>query len=540
MDKKNKENIGLQPIIVNYLRRWKVIVCTGVISLVLVVLYLVLYPVTYESMARVQIQEDKDLMSTGSLGLGEAAGMMRSFGLGSMASRVGISIDDEIVTFQSSRLLSDMILQSGLYVEYAKPNLSWIKMYGQEPVKVTCDSTTLSSMDESVKFKISVPKSGKIQIRTKTKQESHRFQFDSFPAVIDLKQGRFVITKNPSSSETSFKINAEILPPSWVAESLAKEIAIEDVSKSSNVIEFTYRDHERQRAKDILNNLIALYNQDAYTYKKKLGDSSLDFLAGRIESVISDLNEVEQKIEVFKIANKLTAVEYDLQYFAESMREIQLKIIELETNTTLIELMDAYVKNPDNKYELVPSLFSTTQDMEGSPVSVYNQLLLERDRAIKNSASEDNPVVINLTMQIDKMRESVFQMIDNYHQSMVVARKNLKEKENQLLNRMNAVPEQEKIYRDFVRQQEIFQGVYLILLQKREEIALSIGQNMDKAKVIDDAFILKKPVQPRKLYAAIGLIVFTLGLSIAWIFCKEQTIAIWRLLREEETTQDDE
>ena len=526
---KNKENVGLRPIIVGYLRQWKLILCTGIVSLVIAVLYLVLYPVTYEVMARIQIQEDSDLMSTGSFGLGEAAGMMRSFGLGGVASRVGISIDDEIQTLYSSSLMSKMITQLGLYVEYKKPYVFWYKMYGEEPIKVLCDPTTLSSMDESVTFKVSVPETGKIQIRTKTKKEKHKFLFDSFPAVIELKQGRFVITKNPTSSETSFKVNAEVFPPNWVAEMLRDDMLIEDYSNTSNIIEFTYHDHERQRAKDIMNTLIALYNEDAYAYKKKIGDSSLDFLSDRIESVTTDLSDVEQQIELFKIAHKLTDVQFDIQYYAEYMKELKMKTTELEIQTTLLNLMDVFVKNPANKYALIPTLFVSSPDTEGSPVTLYNHILLERERTIKNSGSEDNPMVADLTMQVDKMRESVFQMIDNYHQSMVMARKKLEEQENLLLSKMGAVPEQERIYRDYSRQQEIFQGVYLILLQKREEIALSIGQNMDKAKIIDAAYVMKKPVQPRKLYAAVGVIFLTFVVSVSWLFLKDAYLS----LREE-------
>jgi uncharacterized protein involved in exopolysaccharide biosynthesis len=157
---------------------------------------------------------------------------------------------------------------------------------------------------------------------------------------------------------------------------------------------------------------------------------------------------------------------------------------------------------------------------------------MDRERALK-TATEDNPIVVNLTTQADQLRESVFQMIDNSHKAMVLAKKDLDNNEKQLLKKMDAVPEQVRIFVDYTRQQEIFQGVYLILLQKREEIALSIGQNVDKAKMIDAAFVMKKPVQPRKLYAAIGLVVLTLFISIGWLFCKEQTVAIWRLLKEE-------
>ena len=518
MDKQNKENIGLKPIIVDYLRHWKLILGTGIFAIIVAVLYLIIYPTTYETMARVQIQEDNDLMSTGSMGLGEAAGLMKSFGLGGMAS-TSINIDDEILTFYSSSLMSEAITRLGLYVVYMKPKGFWYKMYGEEPIQVSCDPAMLTNLHESVQFHVNAEDNGKIKIKLKTKNETINYQFDSFPAVIDVKQGRFVFTKKPDSSVSSFKLKVNVLPPSWVAEFLAKDINIEDYSRNSNMIEFTYHDHQMQRAKDIMNTLISLYNEQAFAYKKKLGDASLSFLEERIERITSDLYDVELKIETYKKANKITDVLFDMQYYAEYMKELSVKIIEIEMQTKIIELMNEFVKDPKNKYELIPSLYTSNLESETSPISFYNVVLMNRERALK-TASEDNQVVSNLTRQADQLRESVFQMIDNQHQAMVLAKKDLEDNEKQLLKRMGEVPEQTRIYGDYTRQQEILQGVFLIMLQKQQEIALSIGQNTDKAKIIDAAFVMKKPVAPRKLYAAIGIILFTLVISVSWLFFK--------------------
>ena len=519
MDKQNKENIGLKPIIVDYLRHWKLILGTGIFSLIVAVLYLVIYPTTYETMARIQIQEDNDLMSTGSMGLGEAAGLMKSFGLGGMA-KASVNIDDEIVTFYSNSLMSEAITRLGLYVVYMKPYDFWFKMYGEEPIQVSCDPATLTNLHESVQFHVTAENNGKIKIKLKTKNETQQFQYDSFPAVIDVKQGRFVFTKKPDVSESAFKLKIKVFPPSWVAEILADDINIEDYSRNSSMIEFTYHDHQIQRAKDIMNTLIALYNEDAYSYKKNLGDASLSFLEERIESVTTDLQDVEFKIEAYKKTNQITDVLFDIQYYAEYMRDLRGKIIEVEMQTKILELMNEFVKDPKNRYELIPSLYtSNSESAETSPISMYNVVLMDRERALK-TASEDNPYVVNLTNQADLLRGSVFQMIDNSHQAMVLAKKDLEDDERQLLKRMGDVPEQTRIYGDYTRQQEILQGIFLILIQKREEIALSIGQNTDKAKIIDAAFVMKKPVAPRKLYAAIGIILFTLVISVSWLFFK--------------------
>jgi uncharacterized protein involved in exopolysaccharide biosynthesis len=237
--------------------------------------------------------------------------------------------------------------------------------------------------------------------------------------------------------------------------------------------------------------------------------------------VTNELFVIEKKIEDYKAQNKITLVESDVQYYVEYMRDLQTKMIEAEAQSHTIKLMDSFVKDKVNRYKIIPSLLSSGQESETNPFSLYNQALLERERLIRNSG-EDNPLLPSLNAQIDKLREGVFQMIDNAHQSIQLVINELKEKEQRLFNRMGEIPQQERIYVDYKRSQEILQGMYLILLQKREEIVLSIAQTKEKAKIIDPAFNMPRPIAPRKLYAAIGIVFFTLLITVGWIYGKKQ------------------
>ena len=117
---KDKEVISLKNIIIYYLDHWKLFVGAGAFSLVLAVLYLILYPKTYEIMSVVKIQDEKDLASGGGISMGDAAGLMRSFGLGG-GTGGSINIDDEISTLKSNSLLSKTVVSLGLDVTYEKP-----------------------------------------------------------------------------------------------------------------------------------------------------------------------------------------------------------------------------------------------------------------------------------------------------------------------------------------------------------------------------------------------------------------------------------
>jgi uncharacterized protein involved in exopolysaccharide biosynthesis len=522
MDIKDNETISLKSILVNYLLHWKLILGVGLTAVILAVLYLVFYPKTYETIARVQIQDENNPLSSGGLALGDAAGIMKSFGLGGISAG-SIVIDDEIATFTSNHLLCKMIYKLGLYAEYTKP-CSFYRLYEEKPLTVTADSAIICQLEYEIEFKV-VSSAGKIDVKAIVESGNGRkesFHFASLPATVKMKEGEFVFNHTPlGRSDPDYTLNITIRPLTSVSDDLVNEFTIEEISKTSNVIEFLTTDYERRRSKDMFNTLIALYNERAQEYKNELALHSIAFLNARIDSVTNELFVIEKKIEEYKAKNKITIVESDVQYYIEYMRDLQTKMIEAEAQSHTIKLMDSFVKDKANRYKIIPSLLSAGQDSETNPFSLYNQALLERERLIRNSG-EDNPLLPSLNAQIDKLREGVCQMIDNACQSVQLVINELKEKERSLFSRMGEVPQQERIYVDYKRSQEILQGMYLILLQKREEIVLSIAQTKEKAKIIDPAFNTPRPIAPRKLYAAIGIVFFTLLITVGWIYGKEQ------------------
>ena len=140
-------------------------------------------------------------------------------------------------------------------------------------------------------------------------------------------------------------------------------------------------------------------------------------------------------------------------------------------------------------------------------------------------------MVGTLTEQADKLRKSVVETIGNARKGLQISVRDVKEKEKQIYEKMNSYPVAERQYVEMKRQQEIIQGVYLILLQKREEAALILGQARDKARIVDAAYVKSKPVGPRKLYAAIGMLLLTLVLPVAYLFVKEQFLSLYDLYR---------
>lgn len=535
MDIKDNEVVGLKSIIVGYLLHWKLFLGVFLFSIIPATLYLIFYPRTYEIKASIQIQEDKDL-GGGSFGLGDATGLMKSFGLGAVSGGT-VNIEDELMVLTSNKLLREMVQELGINVDYKKP-FSFLRMYEDSPLFVTADSVTNINLAEDVEFTV-LRKDGKIEVVVESETiDKESFTFTSLPATIELPLGTFILDYTSKKiSKTFNKLNIVFHPIGWIAEDLAEDFIIEENSKTSNVIELSCTDYKKKRGVDMLDCLIKMYNQQADIYKKEEVVKTLVFLDGRINDVISELVDVENKIETYKRKHKLMDLEHDVQFYVEQMKELQTKLIELEAQQNVIDMMEAFIKDTVNKYSLVPVLMTVQEGEKGSPLTTYNEVLLERARVIQNS-NIHNPLVSTLTEQADQLRSSVFETIGNARKGLQMSIADVKAIEKQIYDKMNAYPGAEREYVELRRQQEIIQGVYLILLQKREENALILGQARDKAKIIDNAYVKGKPIGPRKLFALLGMFVLTLIVPVSYLVGKDLLYSLFEEYKKKASMKD--
>jgi uncharacterized protein involved in exopolysaccharide biosynthesis len=523
MENKDKETIGLKSIVVRYLFHWKLFLAAFLFSFIPAILYLTFYPRTYEFMAAIQLQEEKE-SNMASFGLGEATGLMKSFGIGTGGGSV--NIDDEIAILTSNRMLRFMILDLGLNVLYSKP-YSFYYMYKDAPLSLTADSMTMANLQDEYIFTVSVAP-GHIKVKAKSRLGgfNQTFTYGALPADIQIGTDKFTLDFNHNGvqQEDKFKLKIRYLPASWMAENLKKDILIEDVSTSSNVLEISCSEHSIGRGKDMLNTLIRKYNEDTEAYKCTKENKTMEFVDGRISLVSSDMAKVEMDIETYKKKNEMTLLESDVLFYSETVRDLQTSIIETEAQARLIDLLDEYIKDPANKYNVIPPLLTAANGEKGA-VSKYNEAIATRDRFLQNS-NETNPMFKTADSQVEKLRKGVFIMIENAQKSTAETLDGLKFKEKQLLSKMKSIPEREREYLIYYRDREILQGLYLMLIQKREETILSLGKKNEHARLIEPAYVLKKPLGPRKLYAAIGILVFTLVIPVGYLFAKDLFVSI--------------
>lgn len=312
------------------------------------------------------------------------------------------------------------------------------------------------------------------------------------------------------------KLLIKIRPLEEVAIALKKRIEVIPDNAKSNLLILTLQDAVKLKAKNILNNLVLNYNQDAVEYKSEIAKVTDEFISNRIDDISAQLTSSDQGVETYKTKNRLSNLDSESSLTLSSNVAVRNQIGELMSQIKLIDYVTEYMKT--NKGGLIPSNLGMLNEKTGQNTLNYNNLILERNRLLAG-ASEENPLVANLNNQIIELRESIDQGLRNSRSSLAISLNQARLQEGKINNAISSAPKRERDIKDIQRQQEIYETLYLYLLQKREENSISLASTASNAKIIDKAYGSNVPVSPRKIIVLlasllIGFLVPALFLAI--------------------------
>ena len=513
---------SFQNIFATLILNWQWFLLTMFIFLCGAFIYLRYTTPTYSVSARVLIKEDKNSRRSNT-------NMLASMqDLGFMTNSVGLENEMEIL--QSNLLLRDAVMDMKLYVEYF--HKGYVKrglVYGTQPINVDLDSVSLNTLDqllldETHSMELSITRKNQDIIVTGTlfnngkSSGSFTKEIKKLPATCLTEYGRLTFTKNMVAKADSLEGTwiVSIVPPMSVARKYLSAMSVAATSKQTDIAEITLKDANYKRGIDFLRALVVCYNRQANADKNEIAMLTEKFINERIEKINDELGSTESKLQNYKKANELIDLQMDAAQSLQMTNQYSTKLNEATSQILLLDYLREFVENPANQYNIIPSNVGLTDAASMALITNYNQCVQERNRFLQ-TASSHAPQVQTLTATLDQLQSSIHSALTQARRTAEIQRKSIQDEYSKYQGRIGRSPEQERVLTEIGRQQDVRSGLYLMLLQKREENSISLAATVDKGKLIDNPQY-DGLVSPKRAIILLAALVLGFALPLCVLF----------------------
>ena len=456
-------------------------------------------------------------------GLGSSLNLGRSLGS-----------ENEKEILMTKQLAKDAVEELGLYTEYRlQKNLKSRLLYKTQPVNVVVSPKCIQTMSENLPLKVysislTIDKTdagytveGELR-KGKKKSDIEEQTFAKLPAVLHTEIGDLSFTENilPTAEERKpfekdYQMKVTINPPMTVAKQFLKRLTVASASKkATSIIQLSLQDESMIRGIDFVNSLVAHYNERSNNDRREEAAKNEEFINGRLAKIDQELGTTDADWEKFKKQYQVTDPKVDAEEVMTKKGVYESQLVNFGIQQQLLDYLSEYVNDPANLFELIPVNVGVYTGDAVSMINHHNAQVTERNMLLK-SISEKSSQVQQLTQLIRELHPTIQTALQRDRQSLAIRRRTVEQEYNRYKNRVGSVPEQERVLTDVSRQRNIKQGVFVSLLQKREEIAMELANTTDKGRLIDETQSLKK-TKPKTLMALLSSVVF--GLLLPYVF----------------------
>lgn len=510
-----EEQTDIKAILFKYIIRWPWFVASIIICITCAWLYLKQSTPVYNITASVIIKDKEKGGTTENEFSGlEELGLLNS----------SKNIDNEIEILRSKSLIKDVVNELGLYIKYStSKGFKNIELYKTSPILIHYSSKDAEVLDAPMQLSINYQKSGQIYVNLITdkgndSEKNISKNYAKLPAVLSSEKGTITFMSNPQVPITEDgDLEITILPSLSAAKGYHSVLLIEPTSKTTSVATISIKNTNKKRGEDFINKLVEMYNRDANNDKNEISQNTARFIDERISVINQELGSTEQELENFKRKSGLTDLSSDAQLAIAEKSGYEKLCVENGTQLNLIKYLSDYLNKPENANTTLPVNVGLDDEALTSLISQYNALILERNR-LRRASSDSNPVVRRLDSNIDDMHASLLTTINSVYKGLLITKADLDRQAGKYAGQISNAPAQERRFVSIQRQQEIKAGLYLMLLQKREENNIALAATANNAKIIDDALADDIPISPNKKIIYLAALVLGFGIPVAVIY----------------------
>ena len=511
-ENEEKSNFDFAVIYTTLILNWKWFVLSLIICLGAAHIYLRYATPIYQAAAKLLIKEEQNGRRGNSI--------QSSANLGIISNSNGI--DNEMEILKSRTLAQQAVYDLKLYTTYRhEGRIKDHLIYGEQEVNVDMDYEHLKKLNAPMSFKITregrnyhVVGSYFVPIDDNSYNPGPVTVdkvITALPATLGTRVGMVKFTQNGNYMlRDGESLKVTMIAPEIAAGKYVGSLSVSPSTKATSIAQLVITDEIPQRAIDYLKQLAIVYNRQANEDKNQIAVRTEQFINQRLEKINAELGNTEGQLESYKKRNNMVQLSMNASTAFSNADSYAQKLNEANTQVALLDELTKYMNEPSNRHQPIPSDVGLNDASATSLINKYNEIALQRNQLL-HSASESSPTVTPLTSQLDDLQASIKRAMSQARAGLNIQRNSIASQQGKYQGQISNTPEQERILTQIGRQQEVKSGLYLMLLQKREENSISLAATADKGKLIDNPVFAGK-VTPKD--SIILMIAFGLGLAI--------------------------
>jgi len=509
--------LNFKKVISKLILKWPWFVISVFVCLAIAFLYSRYTAPVYQINAKILVNDDDK-----GGGLAKQAGALMDLG-GIMGGKN--SVDNEVEILKTRFLMEQVVRRMQLNITYLRRyNFINRELY-EAPFKLNI----IKAVDTIKASKIEIEKAPNNKLKITSKDFDGEVSFGQHFNIKGL--GIVDISQDSTRKMVADKYFVTVTSIDEKVAALMKQLSIGISNKQVTVIDLGLLYPLPQKGQDILNTLIAKYTEANLADKNAIADSTGKFIKQRISKIAAELGDVEDREQSYKESNKLADMTEQGKLLVQNTSEFSSELAKAETQVSILDDLENYLKDRSKNKRVFPTSLLPQDMVFSGLMTQYNSLLIERDKQLL-SVTEESPFIQNIDSQISGLRNGILANIQSTKNTFVLTRNKLRTQLNQAEDKIKNVPQVEKNYLKLARNKDIKQELYIFLMQKAEETAISKTSNISVAKIIDPPKSQLLPVSPKKS------IIYLIGIFIG-IFIPISIIVIKEIFNTTISTKED-
>jgi tyrosine-protein kinase Etk/Wzc len=277
---------------------------------------------------------------------------------------------------------------------------------------------------------------------------------------------------------------------------LRDNLTISPNQKGSEVLDLTYQSPNAALNERILNTLIQVLNEDQVGDKRLVAETSINFIDERLAFLGNTIDSISQKTIDFQTSNEVIDPTLQTGSGLANLVQGEEQVFNLGIQKEVaLSLLDNI--NAQSTFDWLPVNLGLQNQSIYALVERYNELLTQRKNLLV-SATEKNPMVIQLNTLLNNIRGAIISGIEQYIADLEVSITRYNELQQKTQSAVSSLPKVEKTLSGFARNFKVTEDLYLFLLERKEEASISYITALPDIKILSEAVTQPIPIAPKR------------------------------------------